>query len=82
MVEVGRSWEAEDEGPLIVTSRRVVFAGSRRTVDVPYAKPLGMEVFSDGIQIHATCRASPPTFRLEDGPMVTAAASAAGQQDA
>jgi hypothetical protein len=80
MVEVGRSWELEDEGPLSVTSHRMVFAGTRRTVEVAYSKLLNFEVYSDAIQIHVSNRQKPTTFRVSDGPMIGALVNGATQR--
>ncbi len=79
MVEVGRSMEAVDNGDLHVTSTRVVFTGLRKSVEVPYAKLLDMNVFTDGIQFHVSGRQTPSMFRVNDGQMVAAVVNAAMQ---
>lgn len=66
-VVVGTKLQAQDAGILSVTSRRAVFAGQRRTVEMPYAKLVDLNVFEDGIQFHMSDRKSPPLFKLEKG---------------
>ncbi len=79
MVEVGRSMETIDNGDLYVTSLRVVFTGLRKSVEVPYAKLLDLNVFTDGIQFHVSGRQTPSMFRVTDGQMTAAVVNAAMQ---
>lgn len=80
MVEVGRSWQPEDDGVLVITSHRAVFTGTRRSVEMSYAKLLNMNVFADAIQIHVSNRQKPTTIRVSSGDMVAAAINAAMQR--
>ena len=65
---------------LCVTSSRVVYTGTRKTMEMPYSKFLDINVYTDAIQIHVTNRQNPPIFRVADGPMVAAAIDAAMQR--
>lgn len=80
MVEVGRSLVAIDEGAICITSIRAVFTGERKTIEMPYAKMLDMNVYTDAIQIHLSSRQNPSMFRVASGPMVAAAINAATQK--
>lgn len=78
-VIVGTQLQVADSGPLAVTSTRVVFLGGRKTVEIPYSKLLGVEVFTDGIRFSASNRQNAPLFRLENGDVVAATVNAAVQ---
>lgn len=77
---VGTELQTQDEGTLTVTSHRAVFAGTRKTVEISFAKLLGLNVFNDGIQFHVSNRQIPSFFRVESGPMVAAAVNGATQR--
>ena len=77
---VGTELQTQDEGTLTVTSHRAVFAGTRKTVEVSFAKLIGLNVFNDGIQFHVSNRQNPSFFRVESGPMVAAAVNGATQR--
>jgi hypothetical protein len=66
-VVVGTELQLEDSGPLSVTSLRAAFMGSRKTLEFPFAKVMGVEVFTDGISIRASNRQKTPLFKLEEG---------------
>jgi hypothetical protein len=57
----------EDFGVLAVTSQRVVYMGDRKTLEVPYAKLMNLDVFTDGIRLHASNRQKAPLFSVENG---------------
>lgn len=80
LVEVGRSWQPDDSGILAVTSQRLVFTGTRRSIEMAYTKLLNFNVFTDAIQIHVSNRQSPTTLRVQNGPMIAAAVNAATQR--
>lgn len=79
-VVVGSHLEAADTGIISVSSKRVVFMGTRKTIDTPYVKLASLEAFSDGIRIHASNRQGAPLFRLPVGGAVVAAAIQAAAQ--
>jgi zinc-ribbon domain len=82
-VVVGSHMETADTGIVSVSSKRVVFLGSRKTVDTPYAKLAGLDAFSDGIRIHASNRQTAPLYRIPiGGEVVAAAIQAAAQREA
>ncbi|HEY5475570.1 MAG TPA: hypothetical protein VIK11_02540, partial [Tepidiformaceae bacterium] len=80
MVEVGRSWQPADSGILSVTSQRLVFSGLRKSIEMAYAKLLGLNVFTDGLQVSVSNRQTPTMLRLSSGNMVAAAVNAAMQK--
>ena len=63
-VVVGSQMQTEDAGSLVVTSTRTVFVGKRKTLELPLPKIVSIEVFSDGIRLHASNRVNAPLFRL------------------
>jgi len=79
-VVTGTTLEAEDEGILSVTSRRTVFLGNRKTLELAHAKLLNLNVFSDGLQFHVSGRANAPLFAGFDGELVAAYVSQAAQR--
>lgn len=66
-VVVGTQWQPEDAGVLSVTSSRVVFTGHRKTLETTYAKLISLNVYSDGIAIHASNRQRVPLFKINPG---------------
>jgi hypothetical protein len=79
-VVVGSELQVADTGVLAVTSTRIVFMGGRKTMEVPFAKLVGMDGFSDGLRLHASNRQNAPLFRLESGDVVAATINAAAQR--
>jgi hypothetical protein len=63
-----------------VTSRRTVFLGNRKTLELAHAKLLNLNVFSDGLQFHVSGRANAPLFAGFDGELVAAYVSQAAQR--
>lgn len=49
LVNVGTQLQIADTGVLSITNQRAAFLGQRKTVDMPYSKLLGMNMFSDAI---------------------------------
>jgi hypothetical protein len=80
MVEVGRSFQPADLGTLRVTSIRSVFTGERKSLEIPHAKLLDLNVYTDAIQFHVSGRQIPPALRVSNGPMVAAFVNAASQR--
>jgi hypothetical protein len=78
-VVVGTELQVDDEGPLVITSKRAVFRGARHATEVPWSRLLGLNVFDDGIQFHISNRKSAPLFRVENGNLVAAAVNAVVQ---
>jgi hypothetical protein len=64
MVTVGSQMQTDDAGSLVVTSTRAVFVGARKTLEFPLTKIVSVEVFSDGIRLHASNRVNAPLFKL------------------
>jgi hypothetical protein len=61
-----------DLGMLVVTSRRMVFQGARRTLSVPHARIEAVTCFRDGIRVDES-RPSAQKYLLVDDPEVTTA---------
>jgi hypothetical protein len=66
-VVVGTQMQIEDNGYLTVTSQRVAYMGARKSMEIPYAKLMSMDVFTDGIRFHASNRQTAPLFQIEQG---------------
>jgi hypothetical protein len=65
-VVVGTELQAADSGVLAVTSERLAYMGGK-TIELPYAKLMNLEVFSDGVRVHASNRQNAPLFKVEHG---------------
>lgn len=80
-VVVGSELKIEDQGILSVTSKRIAFLGSRKSVEVPYTKLMGMQVFSDGLTVQSSSRQNAVMFKVDDGlgEAVAATVNAAAQ---
>lgn len=81
-VVVGHRMEVEDSGILYVTSQRAVFAGQRKTMEMPFAKLVTLNVFEDGVRFHLSNRKNAPLFQVKRGlgHVVAAVVNAAAQQ--
>jgi len=77
---LGSHLVAADQGTLTLTSTRAVFLGPLKTMELPYAKLLSVNVFSDGIQFQMSNRQSAPLFRVADGNVAAAVVNAAYQK--
>lgn len=80
-VVVGSHIEVADRGPLIITSQRAVFQGSRRSLEFAYPKLLDITPYSDGVRLAVSNRQSSSILRIARGSQsavatITAAASA------
>jgi hypothetical protein len=64
MVTVGTELQIADSGVLAITSRRVAYLGSRKTIDMPYSKLLGIEMFTDGVRFSLSNRQSAPLIKV------------------
>ena len=55
-----------DIGALIITSRRTIFQGAKRTVSVPHARAETLTLFSDGIRVEEIGQSARRYFLVED----------------
>lgn len=55
-----------DIGVLIVTSRRTIFQGARRTVSVPHARAEHLELYADGVRLDEISSSRSRYFLMED----------------
>lgn len=55
-----------DVGVLIVTSRRIIFQGARRTVSVPHARAELLELYGDGVRLDEISHVRSRYFLMED----------------
>lgn len=79
-VEVGTKRVPADTGDLVISSQRAVFLGSKKTLDLPYAKLVSLTLFSDGVQFHQSNRQSAPVFLVPSPDVVAAYVHAAAQR--
>jgi hypothetical protein len=79
-VEVGTKRVPADTGDLVISSLRAVFLGSKKTLDLPYAKLENLTLFSDGVQFHQSNRQSAPVFVVPSPDVVAAYVHAAAQR--
>lgn len=79
-VVVGTELQTADQGMLCITSLRAVFAGQRKTLDLPYAKLANLNVFTDGISFNMSNRQTVPLLKVPSGQVVAAMINAAVQR--
>jgi len=73
MVQIGTRLEVADSGLLALTNKRSIYMGSRKTLDMPLAKLVNLNVFSDGVQFHMSNRVNAPLFQISEGSEIVAA---------
>jgi hypothetical protein len=76
-VVTGTQLRVEDTGTLSISSKRAVFIGARKTIEMPYPKLASLGVFTDGIQFHQSNRVNAPLFTVPNGEAVAAVVNAA-----
>jgi hypothetical protein len=79
-IVLGTELQVEDSGTLVISSTRVVFMGQRKSLEMPFAKMLGLEVFTDGIRFNVSNRQRAPLFQVPSGELVAAIVNAAAQR--
>lgn len=79
-VVVGTELQIEDEGLLAVSSKRAVFMGGKKTVEMLYSKLVSMNVYEDAIQFHVSNRQKATLLRVDSGALVAATVNAAAQR--
>lgn len=79
-VVVGTKRVQDDTGTLVISSQRAVFLGSKKTLDLPYAKLVNLTVFGDGVQFHESNRQAAPVFLVPASDVVAAFVHAAAQR--
>jgi hypothetical protein len=80
MVQVGTQLQVADTGLLAITNKRAVYMGSRKTLDMPLAKLVNLNVFTDGVQFQMSNRVNPPLFQTDQSEIVAALVNAAAQR--
>jgi hypothetical protein len=55
-----------DVGVLIVTSRRIIFQGARRTAGVPHARAEQVELYADGVRLDEISQTRSRYFLMDD----------------
>jgi hypothetical protein len=55
-----------DVGVLIVTSRRTIFQGARRTISVPHARAEHLELYADGVRLDEITHSRSRYFLMDD----------------
>ena len=75
-VQVGTEMQVADQGVLSVSSKRVVFLGSRKTMEMPLSKLVNITLFTDGVQLHMSNRVNAPLFLVGNMAQVVGAAVA------
>lgn len=70
----------KDFGMLSVTSLRVAYLGERKSMDIPLAKVIGLQVFTDGLRINASNRQNALLFKADNASDAIAATITAAMQ--
>jgi hypothetical protein len=55
-----------DLGALIITSRRTIFQGAKRTISVPHARTETVKLFADGVRIEEIAQSAKRYFLVDD----------------
>ena len=79
MVTLGTHWTSADSGVLTVTDQRVVYHGTRKTLEFSYKKLGTLNVYSDALTLGVTTRQATSTLRLESPVLVGGLIQAAMQ---
>jgi len=67
VVTVGSEMQVQDSGVFSVTSQRVAYLGSSKSSEILFTKLMGLEVFTDGLRLHASNRQNALLFRFTQG---------------
>ncbi len=82
MVTVGTHWDTADTGVLTVTDQRVVYHGTRKTLEFPYKKLATLQAFTDAVGLGVTSRQTTSTFRMRRAELVAGLIQAAADWSA
>jgi hypothetical protein len=74
-VVVGTHLEAQDYGHLVVTDRRAVFMGAKKTLEFRRDKLVGLGQYTDGLRLNVSNRQTASVFRFAQGSSPTIAAA-------
>jgi hypothetical protein len=74
-VVVGTHLEAQDSGHLVVTDRRAVFMGTKKTLEFRRDKLVGLAQYADGLRLNVSNRQAASLFRFAEGSSPTIAAA-------
>jgi hypothetical protein len=55
-----------DLGALVITSRRTIFQGAKRTISVPHARAETVKLFADGVRIEEIAQSAKRYFLVDD----------------
>jgi hypothetical protein len=55
-----------DLGALVITSRRTIFQGAKRTISVPHARTESVKLFADGLRIEEIAQSAKRYFLVDD----------------
>ena len=82
IVTVGTQLQVADTGVLAITSQRIAYLGERKTLDMPFSKLMGMELYSDGVRLSLSNRQTAPLFKVTCSTDVLGALLNAAAQEA
>lgn len=74
-VVVGSHLEAQDYGDLVVTDRRAVFMGSKKTLEFRRDRLVGLAQYTDGLRLSVSNRQTASLFRFATGSSPNVAAA-------
>ena len=66
-VVVGTHLEAQDSGHLVVTDRRAVFMGAKKTLEFRRDRLVGLGQYADGLRLSVSNRQTASLFRFAQG---------------
>jgi hypothetical protein len=74
-VVVGTHLEAQDSGHLVVTDRRAVFMGTKKTLEFRRDRLVGLGQYADGLRLSVSNRQTASLSRFAQGSSPTIAAA-------
>lgn len=64
LVTVGTQLQTADTGLLSVTNQRIAYLGSSKTIDMPFAKVMGMTLYTDALGFSLSNRQNAPLIKV------------------
>jgi hypothetical protein len=74
-VVVGSHLEAQDSGDLVVTDRRAVFMGTKKTLEFRRDRLVGLGQYTNGLRLNVSNRRTASLFRFAQGSSSSVAAA-------
>jgi hypothetical protein len=80
-VPIGTELQVADTGTLWITSKRAVFTGTKKTLEMLYKNLVNLTAYNDGVQMNVTNRQTASLFKVRNGEIVAALINVAAQHE-